>query len=49
MQAAHAEMSALQSACDNLKATLANMHTAHAAAEKEVAVLKEAESHRVSI
>ena len=48
MQAAHAEISALQSACDSLKATLANMHTTHAAAEREVAILKEAKEHRVS-
>ncbi|CAL5219644.1 g1523 [Coccomyxa viridis] len=45
-QAAHAEISALQDACDSLKATLAKMHTAHAAAEREVAILKEARKHR---
>ena len=49
MQAAHAEIGALQDACDSLKATLANMHTAHAAAEREVATLKEAKKRRVSI
>ena len=48
VQAAHAEMSALQSACDSLKATLEDMRTAHAAAESEVALLKEAKQHRVS-
>jgi len=47
LQAAHAEISALQSACDSLKATLANMHTTHAAAEREVAILKEAKNNRV--
>ena len=48
VQAAHAEISALQDACDSLKATLAKMHTAHAAAEREVAILKEARKHRVN-
>lgn len=41
VQAAHAEISALQGACDSLKTTLAHMHAAHAAAEREVASLKE--------
>lgn len=47
-QAAQAEISALQSAYDSLKVTLANMHTAHAAAEREVGILEEAKTHRVS-
>ena len=41
MQAAHAEIYALQKSCDSLKATLKHMHAAHVAAEREVASLQQ--------
>ena len=41
MQAAHAEICALQKSCDSLKATLKHMHAAHIAAEREVASLQQ--------
>ena len=41
MQAAHAEICALQKSCDSLKATLKHLHAAHIAAEREVASLQQ--------
>ena len=41
MQAAHAEIRALQKSCDSLKANLKHMHAAQIAAEREVASLQQ--------
>ena len=48
VQAAHSEITALQTACDSLKAILGAMQAAHAAAEREVASLKKHKALRVS-
>lgn len=48
VQAAHSEITALQTACDSLKATLGAMQAAHAAADREVASLKKDKALRVS-